>query len=254
MSNLPTLDTNNISWIAFYDVTEHTNLTQIKTEDLTTDINEIKQVTAYDNGVVLEYQTANRIAYIRASDDGKLSAYFDTTENYIQYNTDGAKYKDNTDKLKGIHDIVDWGSGTEQNLTENELEKAIRNCLESLSSWSSDIQSNYNSEDVELYNYQYESSNASIFSVNTGSDNDYYLQYTDETIIKKIVFTVRSKITNDKNNYVTFKDMDIGYPSNSNTYSSVDITNQVKSNEEIKISLNTQYYTKITLHVIVIWE
>ena len=269
MSNIPELNEDEVSWIAYYDVTEHTDLTEINTEELNEDVEEVKKVTSYDNGVELEYETVNRIAFIRATDDGWITAHLDRTENYIEYdeNNEQNMYENSFENIEGTHDIIDWTQENQlSDITDNELEKAINTCLESLDSWSSEIEENYNSEDVGIYNYQHNSENVSVFaekldsgdSSNTNAVFDYNIVYTDTTNIKQIILcgASRSSNFNSRNTNLKFNDVHIYRTNDERGYSAIDITDKVSAGEEIKIGIGPGRTStgQIAVHVIVIWE
>lgn len=59
MSTIDPLNTNNVSWIAYYDVTEHTSLTSISTDNMHK-ADGVTENKTYDDGVELKYSIPTR--------------------------------------------------------------------------------------------------------------------------------------------------------------------------------------------------
>jgi len=247
------------------------------------DVNELESYTIYDNGIVLEYSinSVDRIATIRASDDGWITAHLDKTENYVPYdeNNEQNMYENSFEDIDGIHDIIDWVKINEieqqdywgnvlSNSVNNELEKAIHTCLQTLDNYDSDIADEYEPEDVGIYNYQYETNNISIFGQehnghDSSEDNkvfDYNIVYTEETTIKKAILCssgYSTSSTDGRNINLYFNDTHIFRGSDEFVHTAIDITDEIPtSGEEIKIGIGPGQWSgsNIKAYVIVLWE
>ena len=275
MSDIPELTESEISWIAYYETDTNINAEEMK------DVSELESHTIYDNGIVLEYNinSVDRIATIRASDDGWITAHLDRTENYVPYdeNNEQNMYENSFEDIDGIHDIIDWvkideisGNDWENvlsNSVNNELEKAIHTCLQNLDNYDSNISDEYEPENVGIYNYQYETNNISIFgqehNSNDSSENnkvfDYNIVYTEETTIKKAILCssgYSSSTNNSRNINLYFNDTHIFRGNNEFVHTAIDITDKISAGEEIKVGIGpgSGSWSNIKAYVIVLWE
>ena len=265
MSQVPDLNNfNNKSWVAYYDVTEHTDLNSIDTEYLNNNLDGSNEITPYDNGVVINYKNVpTREEYIiRGSTNGIITAHMKTQENYFDFNNQTSNYKD----CNGLVDILDWKK-TDQSLDDNVLQKTIKKSLSGLDTWDSDISSEYNKEDVKLYNSRFgDNSKVSIFtqSKSTGGGGteivNLALSYTDETTVRKMIIGVSgngdsstsSRIYADLNNDNRFFD----FSSSNRRYAMYDITDMYTPGDQLEIDLvlNKGWREFMNIYVLVIWS
>jgi hypothetical protein len=248
LSTIDPLNTNNVSWIAYYDVTEHTSLTSISTDNM----HKADGVTVnkpYDDGVELKYSgiPTRSSAVIRASTAGWITAHMDRKS---QYSDSPAA---DSGGINGIHDIINWTNSSESNIENNLLERGIYKCIQQVG--NSEINNNYNSSDVGLYNYKHGSGNVSLF-VETGTSKSSF-SFTSATNVKKAIITSSS---------VGFGGSSARFKINGNTiysgpgggradfHTAEDITSQLDNGQSVSTSLDSGYGRGQKVTVTVIWE
>lgn len=261
MADIPSLDETKVSWVCSYDVTDHTSLTSINPSDMNSSGN-VSNTESYDNGVVMTYNysyggSKSRSFTVRGSTEGWITAHLNR-DNYYDQGRSG-----NPSTYYGTHDIVNWSRTTENNIVQNTLERAIYDCLSQLGTWSSDIEPNYNSSDVDIYNYELGSGNVSVFSdhVDPGSgyNNTYSVVYTDTTNIKQIIVSTGARhedssysrrLSIDGNNiYSTYNTAD---------YTATNATDYVQPGEKLEVTINydshQNLWSDFQISTIVVWE
>lgn len=261
MTNIPNLDTyQEKSWVAYYDVTEYTELEEINPEEINDELDMTTKMKGYDDGIVLEYDGPTREYYtVRASTNGFLTIHMDIAHDYTRSN------QSSSSGIDGVHDIVYWNQSASiaNNMIENVLERAIYNCLNSLSEWDSDISDNYNKEDVGLYNYEYDSKKSTVFSYSLDSpdsDTTKVFSFTDETNIHKIIIAAHGyqgdSIYAGVGLHIDNVEILDTYNENRSEFIAVDYTEEYDVGNPVELYLNTRRGSgsSISVHVVVIWE
>jgi len=178
MPTLPDLNTSNIGFIGFWNAIKDGGVSHITPSEATSDSN-VQSSTSYDNGWEGTYRLANgRTANVRVKYDGWIVLHIDRS-NTFQTGTGSAP--------RGYWDIIhNWakGGGPTDTIVNNEFERAIHS-LQSNFSNSGNI--SYNSNQVNLYNYEYTNADyATVFS----SGDSYYGKYSHPaTFSSGIVYT-----------------------------------------------------------------
>lgn len=259
--NVPDLDTDKVSWVAYYDVTEHTNLNGIeKPTQLDDNVDEVNNLEQYDDGVVLNYVGPTRDYTIRATTSGEITAHMEQKSEYSDLNDSTT----DSSELNGTHDIVNWisPSNIDSNMNENVLERAIKNCLENIDEWDSDIENNYNSENVGLHNYKFEECEVSLFSQSLNNrEDEYAILYAEETNIIDSIICVSSNDSsgNSRRKRVFVNNDNTVHDSNEDSttaYSAVNLNDIIKPGERIQISNSFENgsFEYLTIHIIVLWN
>jgi len=157
MASLPDLDTNNISFISYWNAIDSGGLADISPEEVLSD-NNIQEYTLYDNGVEGTYRIlTGRDVGFRVKNDGWFAVYIDRTERFklnVGFSDTPAPNSELVD-IRGPWDIAnDWTitNDATTDVVQNALERAI-NSLQSQLSNSGSV--NYDVPDVGLYNYEY---------------------------------------------------------------------------------------------------
>lgn len=178
MPTLPDIDTNGVSYIAYWNAIDQGGASDIAPEETTSQAN-IVESTLYDNGIEATYQTntaGGREVTIRVKSDGWFVAYMDRTKLYA---VDEQDFID----IRGTWDIAsDWAGGGAASIVNNSLERAINALYQELSNSGS---INYNVSDVGLYNYNTpDATNISVASAGESQEdttNSFGFVYTEET-------------------------------------------------------------------------
>lgn len=150
MSDLPDLDTDEISFIGFWNAIDDGGVDSIEPEDCL-DNDNLQEYTLYDNGWDGKYEFdyhegGPREFDVRVKSDGWFIAYLDRTENY--------SIKDERPNINGPWDIIyDWTGSTNENLDRNVLTEII-DSLRSDQDNSGDM--SFAHQDVGLYEYSRE--------------------------------------------------------------------------------------------------
>ena len=155
MSDLPDIDTDDVSFIAFYNAIEQGGASEIEPEQV---LDQLESYTTYDNGFEGTYEigrsTYPQVLTVRMKTDGWVVAYLDREENYNQNIQPGVE---NAELLvRGPWNVIDWLNKS-ASLEENTLAKTINSLCDNLDN-SDEITFFY--EDVGLYNYAYENAEA----------------------------------------------------------------------------------------------
>lgn len=269
MTDLPSLSPNNdnISWIAYYDVSEFVSNSNFVPEDLNNP-SRAKGLELYDNGVKFEYEhPIARKFTVRAGNDGWITAHMNTKKTYTQDSkTDISKfngvnsYSDlSFSDLSGDYDIMPWSANIAEarGLERNTLYETIRDCLNNSSFWDS---SDYNPTDLGLHNYRFGNSNVSVFS--SRDSDSYEFTYTNNTTIKAAYLA--SSIHGDTSRQgfeavsVSVEGTKIAGNTGGSDYVAVDITEIARNNDTVKTRLrgnagftNGGYGS---IYCIVIWQ
>lgn len=278
--NIPDLTTSNVGWIAYYNVVNNTNVTESDLTDGTVEENgdgpaEIETMTNqnnenidyYDNGVIVTYEGPTRIVTIRFKTDGWITAHMDRTKNYDIQQGD---YAD----IDGVHDIVHWNDdvayngsadASESSLVTNTLERSIKTALEQMSIHDTKISSPYDPNDVELYNYEFDSNNATLLSdakrggVDGGGTWNYKFQYTDATQVEYVVIAV-SHAGTDETISQTGSNKTIVNPYQDAEWGAINATDKFKnlsSGQPYELTVDLGYDSadrECSLHVVVVWS
>jgi hypothetical protein len=270
MSDVPELDTTSISWFAYYDVVSETDATQIYPQDMT-NADSVINNEQYDNGSVLTY-TADQVGReitIRATKDGPVTAHMNLKENYQKLLNPSVNNPEAN--INGIHDLFEWNSlGNTVSLTSGcVLERAIREVLQQLRNWSSDLSSDYNASDINYHNYEYGPGNISVFS-ETKDSGEFGITFSGATTIEKAVFATRM--------YAEDEYEDISATINGSEvislspyaedviergYLAKDVTTQANNDKELNVNVSgnlndpfnyAQGGTEGSIHFIIIWS
>jgi hypothetical protein len=150
MSDLPDLDTSQISFIAYFNAIDQGGVQSIDPTEVTNHGN-VQSYTLYDNGVQGVYTTATgRDCAFRVKEDGWFVAYLNRYENFNNGENG------NQDDVRGPWDLlnnwVDYNSTDD--ITSNSLERCI-NALKGELSNSGSV--TYSASDVGLYDYRHPS-------------------------------------------------------------------------------------------------
>lgn len=181
-----------------------------------------------------------------ASTAGWITAHMDRKSQY----SDSPQYND-AGGIDGIHDIINWTNVGGSNIENNLLERGIYKCIQQLG--NSEINNNYNSSDVGLYNYKYGAGNVSLF-VETGSSKSSF-SFTPSTNVKKAIITSSSYGTGGSpatfkiNGNTIYSRPDQG---GGHYYTASDITSQLDNGQSVSTRLSSYEHEKVT--VTVIWE
>lgn len=257
--NIPDLQKSNISWIAYYDATDKTGLSELNN---VSDINKsggTVSTTPYNDGHKITYSTGTgRNCVVRISKQGWISAHFDRTEEYQGYSKLGP-----SNRPRGLHDIVNWSdNNSEQNLKQNELERAIRDCLGQLDQWSSNISGVYDPSDVNLHNYQYGPGNVSLFSETNKDDGNLSFVFTEATEIEKAVIATITRTSREPTN-LTINGNSI-FNGEADAVTVTDITGDITLGEEFVVNTGRMNYSNyaygssytidMSVNAVVIWK
>lgn len=169
MSDLPDLDTSQVSYISYWNVIDDGGVSSFDPSDVLTDGN-IQEYTLYDNGIHIDrYSTGWREIQARVKSDGWFIAYLDRTN-------------DPENEEIGPWEILDLSSNPDPSRLATET--TIQSLQSNLSN-SGNVTFNYS--DVSLYNYEYpDASNLTIFfKANFGPSESNEFSYTSGTTIKE---------------------------------------------------------------------
>lgn len=278
---LPDLNKQNVGWIAYYNVVDNTDVTQsdltdgtkqqegddgpAELESMISDRNK-ENIDYYDNGVVVKYLGRTRLVTIRFKTDGWITAHMDRNRSH-------ARNQGSPDDLNGVADIADWkddviyNNGTdasESSLVNNTLERAINTALKQMSNYDADIKDKYDPNDVKLYNYEFETNNATLLSdAKVAKDNEYTyeFQYTDATEVQHVSVAV-AHATDDRNveiktdNDTVFLTQPRGHEEWA-VYNATTEFNNLSSGEPLTIEAGLDYpsdYREYSIHVVVVWN
>lgn len=143
---LPELDTSEISFIAYWNFSDHGGGEMDPTETESV----METFKEYSNGVdgsihLGQSNKQNRLINCRVKDDGWIIAWIDATEDYTALS-------DNPDSLEGPYDVLNDWTNAGQNISpsQNNLERTVNRLYSALSNSG---QATYNPGDVALYNY-----------------------------------------------------------------------------------------------------
>lgn len=224
MTELPDIDTADVSFIGYYNVIDQGGVSTIDPETALT-ADRIVEYTLYDNGWEADFEFRNkRLATARMKSDGWVAVYFDRTENlsgttsedgdqFLRNERDRGEYQGPFDIINNWNawDSYDTGSGTEVDRTYpnvefdySEMHAAIADIVDNL-----DSTVDFDYEDVGIYNYQHEAASATTFLWNyiVGSHSADYVEdgtpygrylYTDGTdILEHLVVGCGTTTSND---------------------------------------------------------
>lgn len=281
MADLPDLNKSNVGWIAYYNVVDNTDLSQsdltdgtiqengdgpAETETMISDQND-ENIDFYDNGVIVTYNGRTRTVTVRFKTDGWITAHMDRNR------SQGTKQESSPDSLNGVADIVDWKdnvawrsditNASESSLVNNTLERAINTALNQMSNYSVDIKDKYDPNDVELYNYEFDTNNATVLSdARTGGENTYTFefQYTDSTEVQHVSVAVSHSANQRSAVIKTGSDVVLTNPSQEGEWAVYDATskfNSLSSGEPFTIQVALDFnneFREYSLHVVVVWS
>jgi len=182
MSDLPDLNTSQISWIAYYNIVDQGDLSVDFDISEIASSSRVNSQTLYDNGIEGDYNpvTGDTIRF-RGKQDGWIIAWMDQS---------GSDTSRTDSPPQGPWDIANQWSDSNTatgGFTQNTLERAISD-LQSQLSVSDGI--TYNSADVGLFNYlQPNATTATLLSEEVlegeSGDPSTGLTYTDGTTISQ---------------------------------------------------------------------
>lgn len=143
---MPGLDTDPISWIAFWNALDNGAQTITPTDTETV----FDTSTEYNNGLEGQFTvsfstTTDRLVNARVKDDGWIVVWFSAESDEDSTQGWGAD-------LHGPYDIInDWTAPkSASDFTQNTLERAVKSLRDALSNSGN---TNYNAGDVGLWNY-----------------------------------------------------------------------------------------------------
>jgi hypothetical protein len=252
-TNLDDLKTNNVGWIAYYNVLDNTSVTDVSPSETASLVSDNDNISYFDNGVVVNYNGPTRSEYIiRFKNDGWITAHM-------------KRANVNNAGNDGVHDIVDWTKYRTGSLKNNVLERSIKNALSQLSNWSS-IQSGYKASEVGLYNYEYETSNVTLLSEDArdAGDGSYNIQfqYTQETNVARAVAAGKAESYDSEYAYVdsiTDGSYVVDNSSSSPSFGTLDITdtlqNTLSAGDAYKIKIGKAYGVyEASVDIVVLWS
>lgn len=182
MATLPDIDTDEVSFLAYWNAIDQGEVDSINPEEALED-GSIIEYTLYDNGWEGTYNsTVDREIEVRVKNDGWFVAYMDREENYATNETD-------RDLLIGWWDISnDWRTD-DSSITKNTLERAIYSLVSNLDNYDDMV---YDEGEVGLYDYMHSGSTTlTHFSAedSDGGDNTWHygFSYTQDTDIQSAV-------------------------------------------------------------------
>jgi hypothetical protein len=262
MSDLPNLDTSQISFIGYFNAIDQGGVNDIDPTEVTNHGN-VQSYTLYDNGVQGVYNTATgRDCAFRVKEDGWFVAWFNRYENFNN------GQNENPDDLRGPWDLLnDWRAFRDaDDITANSLERAI-NALKNELSNSSSV--SYSASDVGLYDYRY-SSAAGITALSQADARDANLspglQYTSGTTVH---WGAATGVVHTADNYngpgdVNFEATDITYNDSgewdAKRYGSIDLISRgliPNADTEYTGDISTATYDSQTtgkLSCLLVWE
>jgi len=147
MADLPDLNKNDISFIAYWNAIDQGGVSSIDPSEVTS-ASEFTGGVYYDNGIEGYFTLTNgRQATVRIKNDGWLIAYLDTEESYATEVSD-------VDLIRGHHDLIhDWDTSDSAGSTSpNTLTRAVSTLKDEFSNSGSMA---YGDSQVSLYNYQF---------------------------------------------------------------------------------------------------
>lgn len=213
MTNLPDLDTSNVSYLAYWNAIEQGGIGSISPEEVVSQEG-VTEYTLYDNGVVGKFDLSvvanaktgdtdmtqtNGIpsATFRVKSDGWFTVYVDDTENFkLDHRTDSQLYPmEIPPEVNGWWNVCPiWAQHRngqpDANIADNGLSYTIRLLQAELSN-SGNI--SFQNADVGLYNYQYEqatnSTTLSTYRYYNDGGGAFEFTYTDSTDLHAAVAT-----------------------------------------------------------------
>lgn len=280
---LPDLNKQNVGWIAYYNVIDNTDVTQSDLTDGTTEGSdgpaEIESMISdrnnenidyYDNGVIVTYYGPTRLVKIRFKTDGWITAHMNRNKDYkkVRDNYEGTRGENG---VNGIHDIVHWndeGLGdnavSESSLVTNTLERSIKTALEQMDIYGTDIESNYDPNDVELYSYEFETNNVTLLSdARSGIEGikRYDFQYTEATSAAHVAIAASSRGYDETGVFSETQNTDIVNPDNNDKeWAAINATsafNNLDSGDPYRLQGDIAFDTpdrQYSVHVVVVWS
>lgn len=190
MSDLPDIDTSEVSYLAYWNAIDQGGVDSISPTDVTSN-NNVVSYTAYDNGVEGTYNAGVRNFTFRVKSDGWMVAYLDQTEEYgEEYAVDGGAPSDgtvyNASRFKGPWNVLRnvLTPHNQPNFNpQNTLERAINSLRTELSNAG---KTSYSSSDVGLFGYHTDATNSTaLWNYGNGANQTVTLsfQYTSETTL-----------------------------------------------------------------------
>lgn len=178
MADMPDLDPENVSWIAWWNLMDHSDPIpdSINPED-TLSAYSFESTEYYDNGIVAEWNPEyNQSVYIRVKSDGWFVAYTKREQNHgVRYTYD---VRAPPDEFDFYGDYMIFGGRTQNyGVDNNILSTPINQMASRLSVWS-DVFWDY--PDVGLYNYRLEGSKVALLRENGGGTNNRAWYYSGE--------------------------------------------------------------------------
>lgn len=173
MAQLPSLNTDNISYISYLNVGS-----SVPKSELLETVSEMETHTEYDNGIdgtigIGFDERSARFINCRVKDDGWIISWLDRRK------------LGEMDDDHGVHDLQnDWSSLGNIQPDKHNLERGIKRLYDAIPSTDN---SNYNPTDVGLYNYEFEDAEALTLASKRISGNrnsgKMDLQKVDDTTI-----------------------------------------------------------------------
>jgi hypothetical protein len=276
-SPIPDLDTDNTSFLAYYQVTDKNGKFNSEQLQFETDMNarfQPEPADVYDNGIEMKVNdtyTNNKIT-LRAGNENHnwVTAHLKdyTSDNGGTFTQDGTDitdvskftYTTNKSDLEGEYGLMLWsdyntGYDSSQNSLFNLIEKALTNA----SFWN---RSNLKLENSGIYNYSVSDPNqkTSIFGSHrnqnyNGSRETYGFSYTDNTNIHRAYF-----VGSCNNKYRGF-DINMNgnnaykIPEDYTVYFANNITEIVKSDKDFKFEFhNKDIHKGVSFYCIIVWS
>ena len=249
MSDLPDIDTSDVSYLAYYNAIDQggPDATEVNPEEALTD-GSIESYTLYDNGIVADYElSTGRIATARIKTDGWIVVYLDRTADYDQ-ETDELQF------IRGPWDFINtWtNDGSNGDIENNTLERAINSLVSNLEN-SGDI--DYHWTDVGIYNYEYTSAtDVTLLSYGEDtSDDEVTFLYTDGTTLYNADLT--AAIDDSGGAEVTWVEEDVVIASfDGEGYGTYDMTPDIEPDTEYDVDFSATHSRDMSAMALFLYE
>ena len=252
MADLPDLNTENISYVAYWNAIDDGGADSINPEDALSSGN-INSYTLYDNGYTFKYQSPNgRVVNGRIKTDGWIVVWIDTSEEYRTTTTNPPR---------GPWDVIrNWKSDADPDFSYGNLDACIDNIQSQLDNTNAIT---FNNSDVGFYNYKFPDASATTVAAVLRGDydgNNYGgFSYTSETTIKRAWACGYLDVHGGPSNSVRFENNILVSTSDSNdTYTgSLSLTDNYlipDANTEYQASVRADNTRRGNVCIQVAWE
>lgn len=267
MSQIPDLNTDNVSFLGYYqpqnsEIDGTFKPTELNFSTSTNGRFDTPSSETYDNGykLTIEDDKINSTITLRAgNDDHKwITAHIKdySSENYGNFTGEGTDfstydYTGSSSDLYGEYDLMPWDDTN--NLyepSENALFNVIRKGLSSTDYWN---QTSLTLSNAGIYNYAvpYESQQTSIFCSKNSADNGF--SFTDVTTIHRayIIGKSYSDFFRHNNKLYINDTVAVNIPNRSTKYYALDIKDILKNDKQLSIKHNGT--ERASYYCIIVW-